>query len=323
MLISQASEDVLISGFAPYLPKSSAVVPSGDDSAVLETRGNVAVSVDMLVENRHFKREWSTGYDVGYRAAQQNLADAVAVGAMPVSLVVGMALPGDLEVEWLNDFARGLAAACEPHGVGVDGGDLVAGSEIAISVTVLGDMEGREPLLRSGALPGHKVVHCGNLGHGIAGFELLSAGFSESDENPKVGALVGNFLRPQPPINEAMEAVRGGSLRSLMDVSDGLVRDTRRIAKASRVWIDLDQKAIEKKMGPLATAAGRLGADRRTWLFTGGEDHGFVGTIPADGEVPDAFAVIGEVLAPDQHGRITISGKDVNQSTLGWDHFSQ
>lgn len=322
MRVADMSEDALISAFAPLLPPTRAVVPSGDDAAVLALTGHTAVSMDLLVEDRHFRREWSSGYDVGVRAARQNLADAVAVGAVPVSLVVGIALPGDLDIEWVVDFARGLAAACEPYGVGVDGGDIVASDSITVAVTVLGDMEGRKATLRSSAQPGQRVVHCGHIGHGIAGLELLRAGYRETDENPNIASLIGRFLRPEPPVDSALAAVRSGALRSLMDVSDGLARDAVRLARASRVWIDLDQRVLETKMGAIAVAAGRLGADRRQWLLAGGEDHGFIGTIAADSDVPEGFTVIGSVVAPDMGGRMTISGREIAADNLGWDHFA-
>lgn len=321
MLISEMTEDELISSFLPFLPTSSrATVPSGDDSAVLKFEGATAVSVDLLMEDRHFLRTWSTGRDVGFRAAMQNLADAVAMGAQPVTLVVGLALPSDLDSAWLTDFARGLSDACEPLGVGVDGGDLVGGDKIAVSVTVLGDMEGREPVLRSGAQPGDRIILAGNLGHGAGGFALLEAGYTRDDENLKLSGLVDDFLRPKPPLEIALAAARSGELHTLMDVSDGLIRDARRMAKSSGVWMDVNKRAVESKLGDLAVAAGRLKADRREWLFTGGEDHGFLATMSPSANIPPGFIDIGEVQGPFRGGRVTVSGADIADGG-GWDHF--
>lgn len=380
MLISDMTEDVLISRILPLLPQARDIsVPSGDDSAVLKMRGETTVSIDMLVEGHHFTREWSTGYDVGYRAAMQNLADAVAMGARPVSLVVGMALPEDLEVSWVEDMCRGFADANAELGVGVDGGDFVGGENIAISVTVLGDMEGRAPVLRSGAQPGDQVIHSGNMGCGIAGYELLKSGYgndgalradaqaagasgtvnaetavdvadpvtaglisaaqSSASANPETrgklehwqhpaanqpnaqfAELIARFLRPQPPLATALQAATDIQLHAMMDVSDGLVRDGRRMAHSSQVWIDLDKKALDAKLGPLAAAAGRLGANRRDWLLTGGEDHGFLAVIGADDPIPAGFTRIGAVRGANQNGRLTMAGKEV-AGLGGWDHF--
>ncbi|MDO5025940.1 MAG: AIR synthase related protein [Trueperella sp.] len=371
------TEDVLISRILPLLPQARGVtVPSGDDSAVLKMRGETTVSIDMLIEGHHFTREWFTGYDVGYRAAMQNLADAVAMGARPVSLVVGMSLPADLEVSWVEDVCRGFAAANSELGVGVDGGDFVGGEKIAISVTVLGDMEGRLPVLRSGARPGDQVIHSGKMGYGAAGGELLQAGYGNdgalrsqalaagasgavnaetavdisdpvtaalisaaqnasaadaaapaqwqhpeaNKPNTQFAELIAHFLRPQPPLVTALQAASDMQLHAMMDVSDGLVRDGRRMAKAAQVWIDLDKRALDAKLGPLAAAAGRLGANRRDWLLTGGEDHGFLATIGADDPVPAGFTRIGTVRGVNQSGRLTIAGKET-AGLGGWDHF--
>lgn len=318
MLVSETTEDILLSRFLPLLPPSSAAVPTGDDCSVLEMRGQTAVSTDMLVEGRHFRRDWSTGADVGFRAAMQNLSDAVAMGARPRSLVISLGLPGDLEVSWVEDFARGLAEACEPLGVGVDGGDLVGAGEVTAAVTVIGDMEGRAPTLRSGAQPGDMIIHAGNLGHGAAGHEILAAGIEVDDV---LAPLVDDFRRPKPPLQVALAAAETGALHAMMDVSDGLIRDARRMAKASGVWMNFLGTNLQPRLKDLAIAAGRLRADRREWLYTGGEDHGFLATIPAGVQVPEGFTHVGEVMSAAHGGRVTLEGMEV-AGQGGWDHFA-
>lgn len=171
----------------------------------------------------------------------QNLADIVAMGAVPFSLSVGLTLPPETDVDWVRDLACGFASACSGLGVGVDGGDLSSGAVLSVAVTALGDMRGRKPKLRSALAPGDGLYHLGNLGHGRAGYELLSAGYLTSDENPKSSMMIAHFLRPEPPLV-------------------GM----------------LDLHALSHRMGPIAVAAGRLGADRCEWALTGGEDHGFL-----------------------------------------------
>ena len=129
-------------------------------------------------------------------------------------------------------------------------------------------------------------------------------------------ALIDDFLRPKPPVEIALAAARSGVLCSLMDVSDGLAKDLGRIARASRVWVDLDAPALNMLIGSLGSAAGRLGADRRYWALAGGEDHGFVGTIAADGAVPAGFTVIGEVRGPAEHGRLTLDLADIDSDRI-------
>src|SRR5690606_23121817 len=116
----------------PPAPRAT-VVPTGDDAAVVAAPdGRFVVSTDVLVEDHHFRRGWGSARDVGARAAAQNLADVVAMGAVPTSMVVGTVLPPTTPLEWVLDLARGLADVCAPLGVGVDGGDLSAGEQVVV-----------------------------------------------------------------------------------------------------------------------------------------------------------------------------------------------
>ena len=319
MRIDDLSEDELLARIVPTLPRAAqADVPSGDDCAVLRLTGErVAVSTDMLVEGTHFTRDWSTGYDVGWRAAVQSLADSVSMGARPVSLVVAVELPGDMEVEWLEEFARGTAAAARRAGAGVDGGDLTGGPAVCVAVTVLGDPEGRRARRRSDARVGEDVVHCGPLGFSSAGYELLASG--RRDGSPGGADLVDTFLRPDPPLEAAMAACREGAVGALMDVSDGLVRDARRMARASGVWIDLDSAALEPCVREL-TARGLPRDAAIRHVLAGGEDHGFLGT--ARGGVPAGFRRIGAVRRAVEGGRVTVDGSAV-AGAGGWDPFAR
>ncbi len=340
MFVADLTEDDLLSLILPHLPQAEGViVPSGDDSAVLPAPdGRFTVSTDMLVEDRHFKRQWSTGQDLGWRAAMQNLADAVAMGARPRSIVVAMELPGDLPAAWVSSFSAGLAEACRTVGCGVDGGDLVGGNTVAVSVTVMGDLEGRKPRLRSGAQPGHALVHAGVLGHGAAGLALLERGYTRDRSvlPATESTLIDDFLRPKPPLAQALEACRDNRIGALMDVSDGLVRDARRMAKASNVWIDIHSTQLESQLHALIPVARRLGfSDPWQWamqaVLTGGEDHGFLATMRRPAErawglstpsLPEGFGCIGRVRDSHEVGRVTVDGQLVSQRG-GWDHFGK
>ncbi|MDO5723650.1 MAG: thiamine-phosphate kinase [Flaviflexus sp.] len=292
------SEEDLLDRIGRILPDSSALVPSGDDAAVIVPAGAVACSTDILVENVHFRTDWSTGEDVGWRCVMQNVADAVAMGARPVSLVVALTLPAGRE-NWAEDFARGLAEGaswvartCGPFAI--DGGDLSAGPALIACGTVLGDLEGRAPILRSGARPGDELVHVGHLGASASGLADLQAGVSSS--------YTELFRRPLPPLK------RGLDIRphAMMDVSDGLVRDARRMAAASSVSIDLHAEAI---------AAAGTGASLADAL-TGGEDHGFLAAV-RPGTAPDGWRVLGKVGSGEG---VTLDGQPIAGGG-GWDHF--
>ncbi|QAY71569.1 thiamine-phosphate kinase [Xylanimonas protaetiae] len=334
--VRDLDESGLLARFVPLLPTGAAtLVGPGDDAAVVAAPdGRYVVSTDVLVQDFHFRRHWSTGYDVGVRAAAQNLADVAAMGGRPTALVVGLAMPADLEVTWVEEFARGLADACETTGAAVVGGDLSGGSVLMVSVAVHGDLGGRPPVLRSGARPGDVVAHAGVRGFSAAGFALLDAGVAEPSAGAPgaEGALapyVAGFLRPAPPLDAGPAAGAGGAT-AMLDVSDGLLRDAGRVATASGVDIDLDAEALEPYAAALATAADALapvadapgrGAGRALeWVLSGGEDHGLLATFPPGAALPDGFRRIGTVRAPAGAPRVTLDGAEPAVGP-GWDHF--
>src|ERR687889_1778651 len=151
-----------------------AEVGPGDDAAVLRTPdGRVVACTDVLVEGRHFRRDWSSAEDVGHKAAAANLADVAAMGAVPTALLVGLACPPDTATSWLEGIATGLAEECAPLGAAVVGGDTVASApdsgSVVLSVTALGDLAGRAPVLRSGARPGDVLAVAGRPGWSAGG----------------------------------------------------------------------------------------------------------------------------------------------------------
>ena len=329
LLVRDVPEEALLARIFPLLPTApTTLVGPGDDCAVVAAPdGRYVVSTDVLVEDRHFRRRWSSGYDVGWRAAVQNLADVVSMGARPAALVVSLVMPGDLPVDWVTGLARGLAEACTPLGAAVVGGDLSGGDQVVVAVTVHGDLEGREPVLRSGARPGDVVALAGSLGRSAAGLALLDAGRADVDE-----ALVAAHLRPDPPLTAGPAAADAGAT-AMMDVSDGLLRDAGRMARASGVVVDLELDALGADRDRLLTAASALGGsggdvpqedagDRADgWVLSGGEDHALLAAFPADADLPAGFRAIGTVRTTDGDGAgARVDGALAHRAT-GWDHF--
>ncbi|WP_084130125.1 thiamine-phosphate kinase [Demequina sp. NBRC 110055] len=308
--VSDMSEDDLIALFAPRLPDTDAeILGSGDDAAVLSVDGDLVVSADMLVEGRHFRREWSSGADVGFRAAVQNLADIDAMGAVPTALEVCLAMPGDTDVEWVLGFADGLREACEPYGVGVVGGDLSGAREIVVSVTALGETHGTSPVTRADAVVGDVVAVSGPLGAARAGLAQLEAGTRYAQD------AIDLFLRPRPRIGAGLEAALHGA-SAMMDLSDGLARDGARIARASQVRVALDSTLIPVHDAATFTAQA-MGADALAWALGGGEDHHMLACFPRESAVPDGWSIVGVV--EDGHG-LTVDG--AAPPVAGWDHFA-
>ncbi|QAY62103.1 thiamine-phosphate kinase [Xylanimonas allomyrinae] len=327
--VRDLDETALLARIFPLLPPGAAtLVGPGDDAAVVAAPdGRYVVSTDVLVEDRHFRRRWSTGYDVGVRAAAQNLADIAAMGGRPTALVVGLGLPGDLEVSWVEGFARGLADACTRAGAAVVGGDLSGADTVLVSVAVHGDLGGAAPVLRSGARPGDVVAHAGVRGRSAAGLALLSAGAASPDDGAPsahgpLAPYVAGFLRPEPPLDGGPAAAAAGAT-AMLDVSDGLLRDAGRIARASGVVVDLEEATLATSVSDLAPAARALGETASAalaWVLSGGEDHGLLATFPPGATLPAGFTRLGSVRAGDGSPRVTVDGRAPSAGP-GWDHF--
>ena len=225
MTVGDLGEFGLIAAIAARLPRGgTTVVGIGDDAAVLAAPdGRVVATTDLLVEARHFRRDWSGPADIGGKAAARNLADVAAMGAVPVALLVGLAAPGDLAVAWAQDLVAGMAAECARTGATVIGGDVSSADTIMLAVTALGDLAGREPVTRAGARPGDLLAFAGVLGHSAAGQALLGAGVAEP------AALVAAHRWPRPRYRAGPEAAALGAT-SMIDISDGLVADVGHVA---------------------------------------------------------------------------------------------
>jgi thiamine-monophosphate kinase len=309
--LADVGEFGLIAAITARLPQGSGVIVGpGDDAAVLATAdGRVVVTTDLLVENRHFRRDWSSADDIGHKAAAQNLADVAAMGAVPIGLVVGLGAPADLPVAWALSFADGLRGECEPLGVSVVGGDVVRSDVVVVAMTALGDLRGRAPVTRAGARPGDVVAVCGRLGWAEAGFRVLSRGF----RSPRV--LVEAHRRPAVPYRAGPQAAELGAT-AMCDVSDGLLADLGHVAQASGVAVDIDSGAFDVP-APIRDAAAAIGAKPLDWILTGGDDNALAATFPAGVPLPEPWRVVGRVSAGEG---VTVDGESY-EGDPGHAHF--
>lgn len=286
----------------------------GDDAAVVRAPDSrVVACTDVLVDGRHFRRDWSQASDIGHRAAAANLADIAAMGAVPTALLVALCVPPDLPVTWAEELADGLAAEAALTRAVVVGGDISASPTLTIAVTALGDLSGRAPVLRSGAQPGDTVAVAGRIGYAAAGLTVLSRGF----RSPKV--LVEAYRRPVVPYQAGPDAALLGAT-SMIDISDGLLSDLEHVATASGVGIDVwrDAFVIPEQM---RNAASALGVDPYTWILSGGDDHALAATFPAGARLPAQWLVIGQVGEPVPDSPVTVDGDPYQGESKGWDHF--
>jgi thiamine-monophosphate kinase len=289
---------------------ASTLLGPGDDAAVVSAAdGRVVVSTDVLVEGVHFRLDWSTPELVGHKAVAVNLADVVAMGAVPTGLLVGLACPAKTPIKVVDELATGMWREAARAGAGLVGGDVVSSDHLVISVTALGELEGRAPVTRGGAMPGDVVAVCGRLGWAAAGLAVLGRGFRSPI------SVVNAHRTPEPPYRAGPQAALAGAT-AMIDVSDGLLADLGHLAKASNVAIDVrtDLLQVHQKLVDVGSA---LGADSRHWVLTGGEDHALAATFPDPAGVPEGWVTIGTVTRGQA---VTVDGGPYEAPT-GWQHW--
>lgn len=320
--VGELSERDVLAAITARVGVSQALVGPGDDAAViLASDGRVVASVDTLVAGPDFRLAWTSGYDLGWKAAAVNLADIAAMGARPTALLVALAMPENTRLSFVTALADGLRDACAQlaPGCAVEGGDLTVSDTLMVAVTALGSLDGRAPVLRSGAQPGDVIALAGERGVAARGLDLLFTRFTDADGTPlpvdsDAGAgadlsaadthAIARQLRPHPPIVAGIAAADAGAT-AMMDVSDGLALDASRIAAASRVTLDLSSSLV--------------GGD--PYALTGGEDHALLATFPADASLPVEFTPIGVVRARADHA-LLVDGHPF-EGTGGWDPYRQ
>ena len=309
--LSEVGEAATLARIFPRLPAASAVlVGPGDDAAVLVAPdGRFVVTTDMMVHGPDFRLAWSSAHDLGWKAAASNLADVAAMGAVPTGLVVALAAPVETQVTFLEQLADGLRDGCAAMapGCGVVGGDLSVSPTLTIAVTAFGDLEGRSPVLRSGARVGDVVAVSGVLGAAATGLRLLfteavaadvpDANFATSLRGAH--SEVSAQLAPTPPIADGRLAALAGAT-AMIDLSDGLALDARRVAIASGVALDIALVSVGSREA-----------------LVGGEDHSLLATFPEGTSLPGGFRSIGKVV----EGIGLLVNGDPFDARGGWDPY--
>ena len=315
----------LIARFAARVGAPPSPEGPGDDAAVVTIAGGRFVATtDLLAENVHFRLDWSGGYDVGRRAAAANLADVVAMGAVPTALLVAVSVPPSLGAAFLDALADGLRDECALVGARIVGGDTIRSDDrLTLSVTALGDLEGREPVLRSGAQPGDVLVLAGRVGWAAAGLAWLAArpaGGADPAATDPVLPFVEAHRRPVVPYAAGPRLAVGGA-RAMCDVSDGLVADAGHLATASGVALHLDSTRLRDPALDAIRGALGVSTDIPTWELTGGDDHALLAALPPEsGLLTEArFHVVGSVSAGEG---VYVDGVFADAGG-GWDHFDR
>ena len=272
-------------------PDPRVLVGIGDDAAVVEGpvkgKKSIALATDIGVEGVHFKREWSSLFEIGAKITAANLADIFSMGGRPEYLLVAVALPAGFSVDEMKELASGIVDEASKVGARVVGGDISSANQLVISIAVYGSVG--EPILRSGAQVGDLVIVSDLPGKSAAGYELLKNGIN--DERTAA------HRRPVVDYKAAMDFALAG-VSAMADVSDGLVSELNHIAKASGVGIEI-----------------RTDEDIN---FHGGEDHVFVATISPHLPFPRQAIEIGRVVLGKG---VRVNGEMASHQ--GFKHFAE
>lgn len=280
------------------------LVGIGDDAAVTQQAGKQVLTTDMAIEGTHFKRSWSSPFDIGRRITAANVADILAMGAQCDFLVAAVSLTGDEELVWVENLARGMRAEADKAGAVIVGGDIARSSVLTIAMTAVGHTE--KPILRSGARIGDGIFVSSLPGWSAAGLELLTREISINSVAAE--SALSEFSAPTLDYEtNFLQAT------SMSDISDSLLVQAEQMTIASRVCFEMDQNLISQsaEFAALSGLANELGSDVWSWVLAGGEDHVLLATgvnLPG--------IRIGTVLEGSG-----ISGLEMKKAPVSWSHF--
>ncbi len=283
----------------------------GDDCASLsiDDHNQLLISVDLLIEDIHFRNAYFTPYQLGYRALAVNISDIAAMGGIPTQAVIGLAIPGEISIEFLEQFYSGMISMAKDYNIKIIGGDTVGSpGPFMISITILGIVENENLITRRGARPGDKIMVTGNLGTAMLGLEILEAGkgafipekealdegrIADEQKKPRLTGKVkkqkkigkkkwekiySSFLCPIPRIKEARILAKNHFATSMIDLSDGLSRDIHNICRSSCVGARINKGYIPVA-GEVKALLKEWGKDPYHYALSGGEDYELLFTV--------------------------------------------
>jgi thiamine-monophosphate kinase len=316
--LSELGEFGFLKRVRSWLPEGSAAVGIGDDAAVMQTRGNTVVAAtDALVEGTHFRLDWSSPADVGFKAVSVNVSDLAAMGACPRWVLVALCAPPDTTEEVLRGLYAGMEDACREYGTEVVGGDTVRAPVLTLAVTIIGEADGN-PVRRSGAEVGDVLALTGPLGRAATGVNLLLSQDAKAVSPEDAIACMDAHRRPRARL-DAAALLGASSVHAAIDISDGLASDARRLGESSGVGVEIDLDRV-----PVADEARRV-ADARGWdverlVLGGGEDFELLLALPAEKLAGTDWTEIGRVVANGM--TLVRAGEKGALPDDGYDNFS-
>ena len=318
----------LIKKISSLIPDSSYI---GDDTAYLEELG-IVVTTDTLAEDIHFRLKTTSPFDLGYKSLAVNLSDIASDGAIPSYAFVSISLPKYIDENFVEEFYKGINTLASKYGVIIAGGDITGAEKLFINITAIGKTEGYKPARRNNAKAGDVVFVTGNLGSSRAGFEILENEklFKEKISKEIFEKFKKAHTTPEPHVITGREIlINSEKTPCMMDTSDGLADALFKIARASKVEIDIDKNLIpyDKDLKKIADIKN---ANLFDWILFGGEDYTLAGCIDKktyENLYKKGLPVIktGTVSGENKNGLVKIGEKIITEKTVidkSFNHFS-
>ncbi len=303
----------------------------GDDAAVFEgPPGRLLVlTTDMLVEGVHFVRASISPQQLGRKGLAVNLSDVAAMGAEPMDAYVSLAIPSDLEVEYIERIYDGMREMAKAYAVNLLGGDTTRSpGPLVMSLAVTGMVSKEEVVFRKGAVSGDLVYVTCYLGDAAGGLDLIRQGRTWEREGS--GYLLKAHLDPRPHLEEGRFLAENHFASSMIDISDGVASDLGHICRLSGVGALIREDAIPIS-DTLRRYAAEFDLDLLGLAFTTGEDYGLILTVPQGRaeELEVRFQErfrrpiwrVGEITCEPGLTLIKGTGERIRIEPHGWDAF--
>jgi thiamine-monophosphate kinase len=231
------------------------------------------LTTDSLIEDVHFRRNWTSARAIGHKALAVNLSDLAAMGAAPRAVLLSLALPADLELAEFDELVDGFVTLADAAPVPLVGGNLTRSpGPLVVDVTAMGTARPRRLLSRGGGRPGDELYLTGSIGAAAAGLGILTAGADRTRLDDAAAACVSRYEQPDARLDCGIQVARNRAASACVDLSDGLADAARQLARASRTGVVIDATAVPIHPGALAWATG-LGQDAMQFALSGGEDY--------------------------------------------------
>jgi thiamine-monophosphate kinase len=261
-------------------PRPHVICDIGDDCAVVRPAAgmDVLLTTDTQEEGVHFRRDWASPEDIGWRCLAVNVSDIAAMGGSPLGAVVALSLPATLDVAFIEALYDGMQAVAQRYDCPVIGGNISQRADtLSVTITVAGQVPCGQSVYRAGAQVGDEIWVTGTLGSAKAGLEVLS--HPQAVVGLRTTDVLSRYRRPQPRLHEAQFLRQHARLHSLLDISDGLSSDLRHVCEASGVGAELHAAAIPMTEDVRQIALA-LQAEPLHFALHGGEDFELCITAP-------------------------------------------